>query len=257
MDRNGTAAERLFFEIAHCEVAGRQVENQAGHSPCATIVAAQGYRTWANFHIPEPWSGNLLTAPVLFLSSNPSISEIEAYPTGSWQDPELWNFFNERFAGTWIRDGKQARNLDGSYGKPVSYWSSIRNRATELLNRAAVPGVDFALSEIVHCKSKGEVGVPAAINECAARYLMRLLSCSPATVLVLVGRKTLNYWNSLRIESVPPVPERDGTELQPIAGRNRVIVFLPHPTGPEPKRFCSWVSGSAMEKIRSALLGNT
>jgi hypothetical protein len=38
----------------------------------------------------------------------------------------------------------------------------VRQRAIELLQRDVRPGVDYALTEIVHCKSKSENGVAEA-----------------------------------------------------------------------------------------------
>jgi hypothetical protein len=87
----------------------------------------------------------------------------------------LWNFFDGRFDGYWIRNGNEPRNKDNTYGRAVRYWSGIRNRATELLGRDAVSGVDYALSAIVHCKSEGEQGEAEALSKCADRYLLRLL----------------------------------------------------------------------------------
>ena len=67
-----------------------------------------------------------------------------------------------------------------------------------------------------------------ALLNCAGHYLMKLLSCAGATVVVLVGRKTLRYWNSLSL-GLPNVPEIEGTEFQEIAGHKRLFIFLPHP----------------------------
>jgi hypothetical protein len=164
------------------------------------------------------------------------------------------DFFKGRFQGYWIRDGKYPRNNDGTYGPTVRYWASIRNRATELLiGRPAEPGIDFALSEVVHCKSRNEEGVRAALSHCAGRYLNRLLSCSGAIVIVLVGRKTLGYWNSQSL-GLPKVPETNGTDFQEIAGRKRLFVFLPHPSGFElRKRLADRISTDKMDQIRSLL----
>ena len=62
----------------------------------------------------------------------------------------------------------------------------------------ARPGEDFALSEVVHCKSKKEEGVASALSTCSGRYLNELLSCSGALVIVLVGKKALACWNACR-----------------------------------------------------------
>lgn len=175
-------AKLLLLDIVRCDVARSHFSDSIDAHPCSTIVAAQGVMSWASFQVPEPWSGNLLTAPILFLSSNPSISGTEEYPRSAWGNSELESFFNSRFNGHWIRNDNSARNADGTYGGKVHYWSSIRNRASELLGRSAIPGVDFALSEIVHCKSKGDAGAELALKFCAGRYLLRLLSCSGAIV---------------------------------------------------------------------------
>ncbi|MDE3106201.1 MAG: hypothetical protein KGK08_13610, partial [Acidobacteriota bacterium] len=71
-----------------------------------------------------------------------------------------------------------------------------------------------------------------------------------------VGRKALKYWNSLQIDSLPSVPEKNGTEVHSIAGRNRIVVYLAHPSGPEPKLFSYWVSPAAMDRIRIVLSEN-
>jgi hypothetical protein len=113
--------------------------------------------------------------------------------------------------------------------------------------------VDFVLSEVVHCKSRKEAGVQSALPNCAGRYLMKLLSCAGATVVVLVGRKTLRYWNSLLL-GLPNVPETEGTDLQEIAGHKRLFIFLPHPASFElQKRFADRISIVKMNEIRSLL----
>jgi hypothetical protein len=61
--------------------------------------------------------------------------------------------------------------------------------ATDLLGRAPVPGQDYALTEVVHCGSGVERGVDEALETCSSRYLKRVISLSPAKLLVLVGTK--------------------------------------------------------------------
>src|SRR5277367_4759468 len=155
------------------------------------------------------------------------------------------------FDGYWIKDRKRALQADlKTYGQSVRYWSSIQNRAEELLGRKVLPGIDYALSEIVHCKSEREEGVKEALITCANRYMMRLLSCSAAVVLVLVGDKVLNHWNSLELEGLPQVPEKGGTALQEIAGRQRVVTYLAAPGGPKPKLFAHWLTEARILEIR-------
>jgi len=245
--------DALLLEIANCEIVRHVLETGDRHCACSKIVAAQGAPGWNGFQVPEPWSGHLGEAPILFFSSNPSISTREAYPKGAGDDPNvsLRSFFDSRFDGYWIKDGKQTLQADlKNYGGVVRYWSYIKNRAEELLGREPRPGIDYALSEIVHCKSEGEEGVKKALFTCANRYMMKLLSCSGAVVLVLVGRKVLNHWNSLGIEGLPQVLPKGGTALQEIAGRKRVVIYLSHSSGPERKHFADWLCESRILKIR-------
>ena len=257
-------ANELLLEIAQCSIAQRHLGGSSMSHPCSKILGVQSTADWTRFQIPEPWSGDIVRAPILFLSSNPSISSYEAYPTGFQDANSLRSYFSERFNGFWIRNGVYARNADtaqADYGDAVRYWASMQRRATELWGRTATPGKDYALSEIVHCKSRNEQGVREALSFCAERYLERLLQCSGAVVIVLVGRKVLGYWNELSalrsstgLSALPRVPDWGGTSLQPLEGLNRYFVYLGHPSGPEKKKFCDWVSHDKLQEIRSNLV---
>ncbi len=67
--------------------------------PCARIVSVQSGIPPTARHLPEPWNGDLARAPLLFVSSNPSIDEDEAYPTASWPEEDVIDFFLHRFGG--------------------------------------------------------------------------------------------------------------------------------------------------------------
>ena len=45
----------------------------------------------------DPWNGDLETAAVLFIASNPSISFDEDFPTATWEDERVVAFFADRF----------------------------------------------------------------------------------------------------------------------------------------------------------------
>jgi hypothetical protein len=246
---------QILVDISGCEIVRRLVwiPGNPDH-PCCDIVSTQNVPSWSSFQVPEPWSGHIAKRPILFLSSNPSISQTEAYLRGSWDATRLADFVDTRFDGYWVQSGTMPRNADHSYGSKVRYWSCIRNRASELLGRPAVPGVDYALSEVVHCKSQSERGVGQALRTCAGKFLTRLLSCSAASVLVLVGRKAFDYWNLIAIDSgLPIIPERDGSEAQTIAGLQRRAIFFAAPSGPEPKLFSHWISEARIKQIRTSL----
>jgi hypothetical protein len=243
----------LLLHIARCDEAQALVSSPLRPSPCFKVVSSQGAKCWADFQVPEPWSGHIQTAPILFLSSNPSISQVEDYPAGTAGNSLLWDFFDNRFDGHWVQDGIRPRLQDGSYGKAVPYWSHMRNRAEELLGRVARPGVDYALAEIVHCKSSMASGVPEALTPCSVRYLSRLLACSGAKVVVLVGKKAMNHWNAQSGNKAVPV--REGTGLQPVFGRERWVVYLPAPASFEKdKKFAARLSPGTLANLRELLL---
>ena len=52
----------------------------------------------STLHRPEPWAGNLSSAPIMFLSSNPSFDPRENFPTLDWDDQDAADFFVNRFS---------------------------------------------------------------------------------------------------------------------------------------------------------------
>src|SRR5690349_1935417 len=76
-------AHELLVEIARCFKAQTCLAAESSRHACNQIVTLQwSHRPlterldrWRNeHHMPEPWYGHLEWAPILFLSSNPSIS---------------------------------------------------------------------------------------------------------------------------------------------------------------------------------------
>ena len=133
------SAINLLHEIMLCSnvSAGRSDAS----SPCHTIVSSQNNPD-EPFQLPEPWSGDLENAPILFIGSNPSISYDEDYPleTADWPRERATRFFTHRFQDGWVKVGRYGRFRNGEYSKRrTSYWSSIMRRAMELLERDVRP----------------------------------------------------------------------------------------------------------------------
>jgi hypothetical protein len=84
----------LLGEIVHCSVANEIRFGTSISCPCHKIVRLQ---TSASFQLPEPWSGQIDVAPILFISSSPSIDELELYPDQSWDSDRTADFFYNRF----------------------------------------------------------------------------------------------------------------------------------------------------------------
>jgi len=148
---------------------------------------------------------------------------------GENEDDRLIDYFINYFSGglrTYSRGG--IRGVD-SNGKPdkrwVRYWAFARRRAIELLGDSVVPGESYALTEVVHCNSKSETAgaVSEALHECMPRYLKPVLDLAGAKVIVVVGRVAADAFREIGFE--PNLRVIGPVEL---AGRQRMIVFMPH-----------------------------
>ena len=111
---SGVSTERrptdeLLLGIANCPNVARCLDQPGSGHACAKVVGAQ--RGFDGEHVlPEPWSGHLETAPILFVSSNPSISGGELAPRMGWSDEQMVDFYRYRF-GDGSRGVDQKRNL--------------------------------------------------------------------------------------------------------------------------------------------------
>src|SRR5665213_1026871 len=105
--RTDEAAIRgTFFKTAYCSVALEILDDViAGPHPCRTIVRSQPIPPEL-FQLPEPWVGHIETAPLLFVSSKPSIGD-DKHATRSSSSEQVWdshvNLFDPRAGYT--KDG--------------------------------------------------------------------------------------------------------------------------------------------------------
>jgi len=203
-----------------------------------------------HFQVPEPWNGDLASAPLLFMSSNPATGDGAAYPRASWKDEEIEDFFVHRFGEgrqQWTLGGNRALLLDGTHAKANPFWSSVRQRAMELFQRDVQPGRDYALTEVVRCKSGGEYGVAEAADECAGRYLLPTIEASGAKVIVALGKVAESYLRRLVAfegKVSPPVT---------IGGRERMIAVLPHPNARKHRSFAQCFGDADLLALRACV----
>ena len=234
-------AAQLLDEIAHCPIARACLAGDPD-LPCYPIVSSQG-ATAEHFQAPEPWSGHLQTAPILFLSSNPSLGADEVYPTAcSWPTSRVVDFFDARFEQReepWVDTQMRALRTDGAprSGRGTRFWIACRARASELLGRDATPGIDYAFAEVVHCKSKDEHGVAEALAACAELWLSRLLDAAEARVVVLFGSRARTAIE--RVYHVTMTLEAPLSRPIEIEGHTRLLVALPHLNARVRRRNCS------------------
>ena len=108
---------KLLLEIARCPNVRKCIEKGRRSHPCAPVVGFQFAKSVDEYQVPEPWSGHIEQAPILFVSSNPSYSPIEDYPIGAWPDEHIVDYFGNRFGGVrkdWTSGGVRSLQKDGT-----------------------------------------------------------------------------------------------------------------------------------------------
>jgi len=119
--------EDLLIEITRCPVILQCLNGDPGH-PCSTIVDLQRSTSIVTHQLPEPWSGQINQSPILFISSNPSISNDEIFPTSDWNDEKITDYFQHRFGEgqqEWVINGTKSLQRDGSYGRATMFWAGV------------------------------------------------------------------------------------------------------------------------------------
>ncbi len=235
-----TPVRKVLLRVARCSNADPTSTNR---TPCTTIVGSQR-ATPALFHVPEPWRGDITSAPLLFVSSNPSWNANDDSPAATATDDEIVDYYSQGFPSVFprnvMRDGRAGR-------RAVAFWAAIRARAAELYDRprsSIIAGKDFALTEIVHCKSRDEIGVKDATRECIDRHFEDVVKLSPARVVVLLGAVARQLFDPIEIGK--PM-EREWQ------GHRRWLVCLPHPNARGPRKFAALCSAEHLAMLRDAL----
>ena len=138
-------------------------------------------------HLPEPWNGHLGKAKIMIISSNPSIGVDEDFPTSSWSDDDIAEFFDNRFK-------------NNSNGVSM-YWKSIAKYAgwicPEVAGLDAVEILDKVVvsTEVVHCKSKSEIGVNACVEK-EVHFLNEIVKKFSGEIVLIVGKVAQNFYES-------------------------------------------------------------
>ena len=171
------------------------------NNPCNEIVGYQ--RGLGIVQHPEPFSGNIKYAPILVVSSNPSINNKELYPDRTWPINMVHDFFLNRFTDrgatySWVYESRCLLDFSptGSRGGTVTTWNEIQNNITRLIERDAIPGIDYAFADIVHCKSKKNKGVKKACSTCVKNYFDDLISVAKPCLIVAVGAAARNHFET-------------------------------------------------------------
>lgn len=178
--------DKLFYDISHCEEFTKAYDDTT--HVCNKIVASQQFDSIGKCQVPEPWNGDIEKAQILFISSNPSFNREESYPTVDGQ-VEL-EFYEKRF-------------IYPEQWKHTRYWNAIAKWASAILQVSSdnVLQEYVAITELVHCKSKEQVGVGKCCTLCADKWLEKVLSLFHGQYVVLVG-KTYAWKYKVRVEQL-------------------------------------------------------
>lgn len=214
IERN-VAIRQLARDIAYCSEL-KSASLDSGH-PCRTVAnesCAGEFR-----QLPEAWVGNLGTARLMILSSNPTISvegnpaKQELFPLGDSSSPEIehpeWpidrvidfqlNRFEQQRETPYVLSNTHYLTVAGSRGSTSNkYWTQSFRIGREIFGEEFRMERDIVLTEVVHCKSKREIGVKDAVATCSRRYLDRLLGLTVARLIVIAGAQARDRVHELR-----------------------------------------------------------
>ena len=195
-------ASSLLLEIARCENVISAKNNEK--NPCKKIVDIQSNADY--FQVPEAWNGDITTAKILFISSNPSYNpNEEGYPSVHCLDEDIIEFFSNRFSN--------------DYYKKIRWNTYLKKYTSWILDDVKFDEASqyICSTEIVHCKSKSESGVKNACDVCAGKWLDKILGVFQGEYIVLLGAWVKKWYEN----------NKDNAEFKNLTKFNPII--MPHP----------------------------
>ena len=132
--RDGTTRQ-LAIDILRCPLVEAALKGEESGVPCREVVR---YQTRGKRYPPEPWSGHLDVAKILFLASNPGSNagdvepgadELTAdSPIDAWL-PIFDNAFDPGQKPGIVDGVRMVDYLGQPKGRPVLYWQWAKDRA--------------------------------------------------------------------------------------------------------------------------------
>lgn len=264
-DRVADATDHLIG-VARCPIVADCLTGRTPDHPCAKLVLSQWPEdipadaraaAWGRWHqLPEPWLGRLRDARLLFVASNPGL--------GGRSIPR------ERLSGrasdhltTWEQDdGEIARRSVSGFENAalaeVPFWRDTYKLAKEAFAEDVVPGRDYALTEAVRCKSRGEThAVTSARGVCSRNYLHTTIVLSGARVILGLGSHArIALTRTLQLEDNGKLNYHETV----IGPRRFTIALLPHPNSRLPlerKTLTYALTPEQKDTIRQVLQAST
>ena len=195
-------AKNIAWEIINCGLQNAPNPN----SVCNALYKSQQCTSIADFQIPEPWNGDIENAPILFVGLNPGFLDVELYPklgnpywtlaNGKFDPAKVEDFFEHRFNSSYQYVQYPNRTKIVPEGYKVlrwrTFWAYVKSIADKILNTSnSNPGVDFAITEIVHCKSKDISCIHSNCYNICFNHFVKILSIAQnLQYIVVLGRPT-------------------------------------------------------------------
>lgn len=208
--------------------------------PCHKIASVQRYGICNTYQVPEPWRGDISRACLLFVSSNPSIDPTDDSPWATDSDTNIENYYHRGFD---LNVFPKIEHPASGGLTSVAFWSAILNRASELFDvnkERLIPGKHFAITEIVHCKSRSEFGVKEALAKCKEAHLANVLGKSRALVICSLGAHARAALNGMNLRTAAGAP---------------ILINLPHPNARKERTVEKSVDEHLLQQVRRALRG--
>lgn len=219
----------MITEITQCKKV--QIARENNTHPCYSVVNYQDaenknrQRNYAeNFQLPEPWNGQIETAEILFISSNPGYNsdanttikddknrnvKHESFPTINNKDKfDLPNFFESRFDDLTCLFPHIHKIDDDLWETNQSYWYALNkwtgwilkgNDWTNNMKKINLLKDYSCLTEIVHCKSQHENELsPKCEDSCIERWMRHILDKFNGRFVVIVGDKANEKYHTMQ-----------------------------------------------------------
>ena len=243
--------KELIRQIAYCENIEKTSTN-CGETDCKKILTSQKSEN-NNYQLPQPWNGDIETSKILFISFNQSLNLDDYYPDNSWKKNDVYDFFVNRFSEKfiWVKNQLYPLEKNKQYRDSkhwIRYWAGVRNYAKFIFQFTPEPGIDYSLTEIVHCKSEGGNGVNEAALECYNKHFDKILNLTSAKILIVVGKKTEE-----KIKSIYNFNSKVKLQIQMINDIERIWVFIPHPYARGKKNLGDIFTKKELSTIRNYL----
>jgi hypothetical protein len=181
----------------------------------------------------------------------------------TYNHPKEPNFLTRSFDGEYRSGGKSPKT-------PQRTWSGIHKLATELLDQNCSPDADYALTEIVHCKSLMGAGVTEASGTCATQWMPKILETSPAKVLVLLGAKVRDNFAIPYLKAPADFAITNGSRYSAMSqkeralrdifitnyeGKERLVLFNWHPTSMETRGLANAYGEAVVDWVKKIIDG--